>query len=214
MRYKGIIFDLDGTLVDSFPAIHQSLARAMEGMGVSPWDLEQTTRTVGRGVEHLVETAVGREKKDGALKLFKADYRATCLEKTFLFPGVSETLHTLTQSGHVLSVATNKPLAFTHPILEHLEIHDFFACVMGPERVEHPKPHPDMIRAIRNELRLAPDECLYVGDMPLDAETASRAGVNCVLVATGAHPFPALKRQASVPVLQHFTEIVPFLAKP
>jgi len=207
MPCKGIIFDLDGTLVDSFPAIHQSLSRAMERVGVPPWPLQQTLRSVGRGADALLETAVGPEKKARALALFKEDYRVTCLEKTSLYPGVIEGLTALQRSGRALAVASNKPLAFTRIILEHLGVAAFFDSVAGPEQVEHPKPHPAMIRAILQALRLAPDECIYVGDMPLDLETASRAEVHCVLVATGAHSAEELRRQAAVPVLRSLAEL-------
>jgi len=213
MQTRGIIFDLDGTLVDSFPGIHRSLVQAMEGVGVPPWDLEQTRRTVGRGAEHLVLTAVGPDKKDRALGLFKEDYRRTCRESTFLFPEVPPCLSALERAGYVLSVASNKPITFTRLILEHLEILDRFACVMGPERVQHPKPHPDMLRAVCKEIGLTPDACLYVGDMRLDEETASRAGVGCVLVATGADPREVLEREVSSPVLNRLDELPPFLAR-
>jgi len=211
MHYTGIIFDLDGTLVDSFPAIHQSLTVAMKGVGVTPWSLETTKQHVGHGVEHLVESAVGRTKKAEALRYFKDDYSKASLERTHLFPGVLEGLKTLQDSGFVLAVATNKPLSFTQPILNHLQINACFACVMGPEKVLHPKPHPDMIHAILEEFRWEASSCLYVGDMPLDAQTASQAGVDCLLVATGAFSLSDLKRETSVPVLQSFSDIPAFL---
>jgi len=210
-RYAGIIFDLDGTLVDSFPGIHQSLARAMDAMDVPPWDLEQTRQNVGHGVDHLLETAVGAEKKQQALQLFKADYVDTCQEQTFLLPGVQEGLAAMKTAGLSLAVATNKPLTFTRLILQKLNIHDCFSCVMAPDRVRHAKPHPDMIRAIRNELHLEAIACLYVGDMPLDAETASRADVDCLLVGTGATAYHALKNAVAVPVVRSFSDILPFL---
>jgi phosphoglycolate phosphatase len=210
-QYKGVIFDLDGTLVDSFPGIHQSLARAMAAVGVPPWDLEQTRQNVGHGIDHLLETAVGTEKKKRALQQFKADYVDTCQEKTFLLPGVREGLDAMETAGLRLAVATNKPLTFTRLILNRLNINTCFSCVMAPDRVRYPKPHPDMIRAIRNELHLEAAACLYVGDMPLDAETASRAGVDCLLLATGATPFHEMKKGVQVPVLRGFSDILPFL---
>jgi phosphoglycolate phosphatase len=211
MPYQGIIFDLDGTLVDSFPGIHHSLTRAMEGTGVPPWPLAKTRQTVGHGVEHLVETAVGAEKKKEALRIFQADYRFTCTTKTFLLPGVAKGLRDLRTAGILLAVATNKPLRFTRLILEHLRISTYFAAVMGPDKVGHPKPHPDMIRTLLKELKLKRNQCLYVGDMPLDEETASRAGVDCLLVATGVTPCAALKKQATVPVVRSFSGILPLL---
>ena len=211
MNYPGIIFDMDGTLVESFHAIQGSLAEAMKSVDLAPWDLETTKRHVGRGIEHLVECAVGQEKKQEALGIFRRDYGETCLDRTYLLPSVSETLRALKDSGRQLAVATNKSLAFTGRILDHLGVKVYFTCVFGPEAVARPKPHPDMIRAILAEFRLTERECLYVGDMPLDAETASRAGVDCLLLATGATPFHEMKKEVQVPVLRGFSDILPFL---
>lgn len=213
-RYDGVIFDLDGTLVDSFLGIHLSLVQAMEAVGVPPWDLERTRRTVGHGLEHLVETAVGPAKKEQALQRFRADYKETCGERTSLLPGVRNALAAMKTSGLLLAVATNKPLAFTRLILDSLKIADHFSSVMAPDRVDRPKPHPDMILAVLEELGLEADRCLYVGDMPLDTETASRAGVDCLLVASGATPFSTLSRQVAVPVVPTFSEILLFLQTP
>ncbi len=211
MNYPGIIFDMDGTLVESFHAIHGSLAEAMKRIGLAPWDLETTKRHVGRGIEYLVGCAVGGEKKEEAIEIFRQDYSETCLARTFLLPSVAETLPVLKGSGRRLAVATNKSLAFTGKILDHLGVKVYFECVLGPESVARPKPFPDMIRAILKRIRLTEQECLYIGDMPLDVETAGRAGLDCVLMATGPYPAAALRREVSVPVLEDFSEIPRFL---
>jgi phosphoglycolate phosphatase-like HAD superfamily hydrolase len=211
LNYRGIIFDMDGTLVDSFHAIHGSLTEAMQRVGLAPWDLETTKQHVGRGIGYLVESAVGATKKEEAAKIFRQDYGETCLARTFLLPSVSETLPLLRASGVRLAVATNKALAFTERILAHLEIDRYFECVLGPEAVARPKPHPDMIDTILARLELAKEVSLYVGDMPLDVETASWAGLDCLLVATGPYGYPTLQREVSVPVLEAFAEIPHFL---
>ena len=211
MPYRVIIFDLDGTLTDSFPAIHKSLAVAMKGTGLPAWDLEETKNHVGLGIEHLIESAVGKDRKSQALEIFRRDYGAHCHKKTPLLPHVSSTLPELKAAGLALAVATNKPLVFTIRILEHLEIHAYFACIMGPERVIHMKPHPDMIDSIRSQLCVERQDCLYVGDMPLDTETAAQAGVDCLLVATGAFPPSRLREEVSVPVLESISEIPAYL---
>ncbi len=211
MNYPGIIFDMDGTLVESFHAIHGSLTEAMKRVGLTPWDLETTKRHVGRGIEYLVECAVGGEKKEEAAAIFRQDYSETCLARTALLPSVAETLPLLKASGRKLAVATNKSLAFTGRILDHLGVKGYFDCVFGPESVARPKPFPDMIRAILKRFQLTEQECLYAGDMPLDVETATRAGLDCLLLATGPYSAVDLRRKVSVPVLEDFAEIPRFL---
>jgi phosphoglycolate phosphatase len=211
LDYRGIIFDMDGTLVDSFHAIHASLAEAMKRVGLPPWNLDRTKRHVGRGIDYLVESAVGEAKKPEALEAFRADYGETCLGRTFLLPFVAATLPRLQARGLRLAVATNKSLVFTKRILDHLNVSRYFDCVLGPEQVARPKPHPDMVHAILACFRLTERQCLYVGDMPLDVETASRAGLDCVLFATGPYAYPFLQREVSVPVLQDFGELPRFL---
>jgi phosphoglycolate phosphatase len=183
----------------------------MKRVGLAPWDLEKTKQHVGRGIGYLVESAVGATKKDEAVKIFRQDYGETCLARTYLLPSVSETLPRFRASGLRLAVATNKALVFTERILAHLEVYRYFECVLGPEAVARPKPHPDMIDTILARLELAKQACLYVGDMPLDVETASRAGLDCLLVATGPYAYPTLQREVSVPVLEAFAEIPHFL---
>lgn len=207
MIIRAVVFDLDGTLVDSFEAIHASLVAAMKALGLPPWDLETTVRHVGRGVDYLVEAAVGPTLREGALDVFRKDYAATCLTKTRLLPTVSQTLPKLVRSGYVLAVATNKPIDFTRRILDHLGIASYFRCVLGPEQVTRPKPAPDMLQAILACLDVQPSECVYVGDMPLDVETATRAGVSCFLVATGAFGWSELASRACVPVFRSLAEV-------
>jgi phosphoglycolate phosphatase len=133
------------------------------------------------------------------------------LDRTYLLPSVRETLGVLKDSGRQLAVATNKSLSFTDRILQHLDVEGYFTCVLGPEAVARPKPHPDMIQTILSRFRLTERECLYVGDMPLDVETASRAGLDCLLLATGPYSSTYLQQEVSVPVLEGFAEIPRFL---
>lgn len=213
MTIRAVVFDLDGTLVDSFEAIHTSLVVAMKCLKVPPWDLQTTIRHVGRGVDFLVESAVGPAFKEKALEIFRTEYAKTCLTRTRLLPTVSDTLPRLARSGYALAVATNKPIDFTRIILDHLGVASCFRCILGPEQVARPKPAPDMLQAILASLEVQPSQCLYVGDMPLDVETAAQAGVSCVLVATGAFAWSDLVSRVTVPVYRSLAEIADALER-
>ena len=211
MKYHALVFDLDGTLVDSFSAIHQSLVKAMQFVGTTPWDLETTKMHVGWGIESLVEKAVGHQKRDAAVAHYREQYGKIFLSRTFLMPSVSETLPQLKNRGYRMAVATNKHSEFSIRILEHLEVSSYFTCVLGPNDVLHPKPHSDMLDTVMKRMDVERNETLYIGDIPLDAETASNAGVDCLLVATGPYSVEALRDQYKVPVVAHFSDILEYL---
>lgn len=185
MPYRLLIFDLDGTLVDSYEAIQDALSHAMTALGFAPWRPEETKRRVGRGLEILLEEAVGEANVAEGVRLFRERYPKVFLDKTRILPGVARTIPELKARGKRLAVATNKPSDFSRQILDHLGLGPHFDLVLGPLDVPRPKPHPDMLNRILAELKFRPDETLYIGDMTLDAESAANAGLDCLLLATG-----------------------------
>ena len=207
MPHPLIIFDLDGTLVDSYGAIQDSLAFAMQTLGFAPWPPEETKRRVGRGLDVLMKEAVGEANAVEGVRLFRTRYPQIFLQKTFLLPGVKETVAALHASSKCLAVATNKPSDFSRDLLAHLDLSPYFSLVLGPLDVPHPKPHPDMIHAVLERLRFSPEQALYVGDMILDAESASNAGVDCVLVATGGNS-PGELRATGRSVLEDIRHLI------
>jgi phosphoglycolate phosphatase-like HAD superfamily hydrolase len=211
MKYRALVFDLDGTLVDSFSAIHQSLVKAMHSAGDEPWDLKTTKMHVGWGFESLLEKAVGPAKRDAALDVFREQYARICLSKTYLLPSVSETLQQFQDRGYRMAVATNKHSDFSSRILRHLGMFSYFLFVLGPNDVVHPKPHPDMLEGLMKRMDVERSETLYIGDMPLDVKTASHAEVDCLLVATGPYSLETLSIECNVPVVAHFADILDYL---
>jgi len=213
MKYRALVFDLDGTLVDSFSAIHAALKAAAASVGTEPWDLATTKKHVGWGLEALVEEAFGPAKKEAALASFLEHYGKIFLSKTYLMPSVSETLPQLADRGYRLAVATNKHASFTERILSRLGIRDYFRAVVGPDASTPPKPHPAMLARVMETLEASPAETLYVGDMPLDVETAARAGVDCLLVATGPYHAEELRGRCAVPVVDRIADIADYLKR-
>src|SRR5262245_499889 len=131
---------------------------------------------VGHGLEKLIAKAVGPERVDEGIKLFRQSYASLCERKTSILPQVKETLDTLDRRGYQMAIATNKPSYFARDILKALEIEHLFVEVLGPNDVERPKPDPEMLEAIMMRMGLNAEETGDVSDMPAGVEVRTRAG--------------------------------------
>ena len=193
MKHRAVIFDLDGTLVDSYPAILESLNHTRLTLGLPPYDLATVKTMVGRGLENLMRQAVGEDQLKKATAIFRKSYDETHLRGTVILPGVRQTLEELHRTGLNMAVATNKPSDYSRNILKHLDLEQYFKECYGPDRCGgRAKPDPAMLNAVMIALKATPRESLYVGDMVLDAETARNAGVSLVLIATGGNSYTEL----------------------
>jgi len=199
-RPELLIFDLDGTLVDSFPGIHRALGLALEELGGAPRDLEWVRRHVGRGARALmVDAAVGLDP-DELLDRFRVHYDSVVLAQTPPYAGVVHMLETLAP-GHLLAIASNKPHRWVTGLVEHLGWGSLFAAVADPETAGVHKPDPAMVLAVLRRLGVAPDRALLVGDMPVDAETGRNAGVPVVGVTSGVADEATLLEAGCIAVL-------------
>ncbi len=209
-RFRGIIFDLDGTLIDSYAAITESLNHARAHYGLDALDANFVRLRVGRGLECLVAELVGDDRVKHGVELFRKRYSEIYLEVTRPLTGAVESLDRLHGSGYKLAVASNKPARFSKPILDHLTMGAYLSCVAGPDTVGATKPDPRMLRHCMSELELAPDETLYVGDMLLDVKSADRAEVDVALVCGGSAT-PQELGTADRPVLDSIAELPDWL---
>jgi phosphoglycolate phosphatase len=209
---RSLIFDLDGTLVDSYAAIRTALNAALAPHGIAARSLDEVRRAVGHGLEELLARYLPGEHVPGAVPRFRTAYREVVLRETFALPGAVETLSGLHRRGFGLSVASNKPVDFSREILEHLALAPFLRSIRGPEADVPPKPHPAMLTACVRDLAAAPDSCVYVGDMALDVESAARAGLGVLLVPTGSSSREALAATGA-PVLSSLRDLLVVLGR-
>ena len=208
---RGIIFDFDGTLIDSYEAIARSLNHARGAYSMPPLPLEQIRAMVGHGLEHLIETALGADRVEDGVRQFRESYGAICEKQTTLLATVKETLEELDRRGYMMGIASNKPSYFARPILKALEIDHLFVEVLGPNDVGKPKPDPEMLELIMMRFGLGPDELVYIGDMPLDIEVARRAGVSVFALPTGSAGKEALLDARPDRLLHRFTDLLTHL---
>jgi phosphoglycolate phosphatase len=184
--FGAVVFDLDGTLLDSYAAIHASVIHVQQTLKVPEWTPEETRRRVGRGLSVLMAEAVGLERTDEAVRLFERHYEMTGPEMTRLLPGADEVTKTLHERGVKLAIASNKPGIFSRQLLSHLGVLDRFGAVHGPDDGFPPKPAPHMLFMALAKLGVKAADALYVGDMPLDVLTARAAEVPVAAVPTGS----------------------------
>ena len=209
--FRGVVFDLDGTLVDSYAAITESLNHALAAAGHPPLPPAEVRGLVGHGLEALVEKVLGAEGVDEGVRRFRERYAEVYLETTCCLPDVKETVAALAQRGYRMGVASNKPARFGRPLLEHLGLGVHFQGILGPDLVEHTKPHPAMMCRLLEILELPGDEVVYVGDMPVDVETCRNAGLCCWLVPTGSSPVEELVSAGGDRLLDGFSELLDLL---
>jgi 2-phosphoglycolate phosphatase len=208
---RGIIFDFDGTLIDSYEAIAESLNHVRASFSLPAFPAEEVRPMVGHGLEHLIATAIGPERVDEGVRLFRQSYAGICEHKTTILPQVKETLDTLDRRGYQMAIASNKPSYFARDILRALEFDHLFAEVLGPNDVERPKPDPEMLEIIIMRIGLSPEEVVYVGDMPLDVEVGRRAGVAVYAVHTGSASREDLLQARPDRLLHRFSDLTTFL---
>jgi phosphoglycolate phosphatase len=175
---KLIIFDLDGTLVDSKKDIAQATNHTLKTLGRSPLKEEVIYQFVGEGVRRLLQQCLGdgnQQLIEEAWQIFGSYYSLHLLDNTVLFPQVKETLESLWFLDKI--IISNKPDRFCFPILEGLSIISYFKMVLGGDSLSHRKPDPSSIHSIMEAFGLNNKQLMMVGDSGIDLEYGKRAGI-------------------------------------
>lgn len=190
-RAELLIFDLDGTLIDSKLDLANSVNATRAWMDLPVLPLETVSTYVGHGAPTLIRRVlpgVSEEVLASALKYFLDYYRDHMLDATTLYPGVREALDRLHDAGVPMAVLTNKPVRFSVSLVEGLGLDMHFFRIYGGNSFEEKKPHPCGIQALMGESGAAPDRTVMVGDSAVDVRTARNAGVQACGVTWGFQP--------------------------
>jgi phosphoglycolate phosphatase len=207
-----LVFDLDGTLVDSKQDLALSVNAMRKEMGLAPLTLDLIASYIGHGVTLLVSRSLGAqatpENIEKGLAFFLSYYRDHMLDHTAPYPGVSEALEEL--SGHKLAVLTNKPVIFSREMLTRLGFAPYFAYIYGGNSFAQKKPDPIGLHKLMADLQISPRETLMVGDSDTDVLTGRNAGVwTCgVTYGFGAH---TLEKVSPDLVIDDMRELPPLL---
>ncbi|MBK6864854.1 MAG: phosphoglycolate phosphatase [Ideonella sp.] len=187
---KAAVVDLDGTMVDTAGDFVAALGAMLAEFGLPAVDLDFVRRTVGKGSEHLVRSALAEVRGepglyDAAMARYQHHYRAVNGTHATVYPGVAPGLQRLAERGLALACLTNKPTAFAHDLLRHKALAGYFGHVFGGDAFERRKPDPLPLLRTCAALATAPAQTLVIGDSSNDAQAARAAGCPVILVSYG-----------------------------
>lgn len=210
---RAIVFDLDGTLVDTAPDLHASLNHVLTSHGRRTVALEEAAPMIGGGAVMMITRGyevTGRPVDKNSLpelyEMFLDHYERICTERSLPYQGVFEALNSFRDKGVKLGVCTNKPGRMADIVLNGLGFAGYFSSVAGADRYPVRKPHPDHLLGVLKELDVTPTETVMVGDSMTDVNTARAAGTMVVAVTFGYSNKPAHQFGADA-VIDHFSEL-------
>ena len=192
MQFPGILFDLDGTLLDTIPDLADAANAMRQDMGLTPIAEDIIATYVGKGVEQLVIRTLGHEGCPASVDMvmrglarYQDHYRALNGQRSRLYPGVLAGLQAFRDQGARLAVVTNKGTEFTGPLLRQMGLDGYFDAVVCGDTCERKKPDPMPLFHACDLLGIAPAQALFIGDSINDALAANAAGMRVLALPYG-----------------------------
>ena len=190
-----ILFDLDGTLIDHFTAIHKSIAYAQRALNLPESTYDKVRSTVGGGIVLTLNRLLGETKAQHALPHFKSHFETVMFDDAIVLPGVEALLKALKQQNKQTAVFTNKIGDHSRAILQHLGLSQHFDAVIGTADTDYRKPQPEFTQYALDRLGASASQTMMIGDSPFDYQAADCLGIPCYLVATGSHSVAQLQHE-------------------
>ena len=214
MYKKLIIFDLDGTLLNTLSDLHRSVNFALESEGLPGRSIEEIRSFVGNGILNLVQRSVPSGTDEGktlrVFEAFKCHYALHSMDSTAAYDGIAELLEKLKASDCRLGVVSNKADAAAKPIIAHY-FPDTFDCVVGERDGVRKKPAPDSVLELMRTLGCSPEESVYIGDSEVDILTAKNAGCDFIAVSWGFRSRELLQKSGASTVCDTAADIAKLL---
>jgi phosphoglycolate phosphatase len=186
---KGVLFDLDGTFADTAPDLGAALNHVLQQRQLSPLPLATIRPQASHGSIGLLGIGFGITPEDprfnGLRDEFLSHYTAHICDKTELFNGMAELINGIEARKLPWGIVTNKPHRFTLPLMQALGYADRAACLVSGDTCAHPKPHPMPMLHAAQLIKVAPDQCLYLGDDKRDMEAANASGMKGIIAQYG-----------------------------
>ncbi|ACL76442.1 HAD family hydrolase [Ruminiclostridium cellulolyticum] len=215
MKYTTVLFDLDGTLINSLEDLAESANEALTKHGFKAHPLEAYKKFVGNGVRNLIKSATPDGTEDSVVDMILEDYRKiynkNYVNKTRVYAGIHEMLENLKKVGVKMGVCSNKPHKPTNEIVEKLLGNKYFDVVFGEREGIPRKPDPASLIEAAEKLGVVPSQTIYVGDSGGDMESANRAGMLAVGVLWGFREQDELKSCGGKILIASPSELVDFV---
>jgi 2-phosphoglycolate phosphatase len=207
---RALLFDLDGTLIDSQEDIAAASNSLRSSRGLPARSLELVASYIGEGIEALVRKLMpSAEGADLAalVEEFRKYYFDHCVEQTHLYEGVAPTLKSLAGQGYRMGVVTNKPERISIRILELLGARDFFGCVIGGNSCQNKKPHPEPLEEACRRLKVELSSACMIGDSRVDIEAGKNAGIPSLGILGGIGNEALLTAAGPSLILKRFADL-------
>jgi phosphoglycolate phosphatase len=209
LRYRAVLFDLDGTLVDSYAALADAVNFARRSHGHADLPEGRIRAFVGDGLEKLLQRAFDTDTVPvGAVDAFEKRYDEICCIGSRVLDDVYDTITRLDALGIAMAVCTNKPTPFSTKILTHLQLARFFRAIVGPDAAGARKPEAQHVLHTLEKTNCDKDDALFVGDMPVDVRAARNSGIAVAVVSTGSSTLEELRGAEPDHILERFSDLL------
>lgn len=209
MMKQLIVYDLDGTLVDTLQDITNAANHMLSQLKKPPLTPDSVRRYVGRGVRQLVADCLQTNDSDRiaeGLRVYRAYYGRHLTDNSRLYPGAVELLAYF--KGRQQAVITNKPNPYSRDLLAALGVAGYFVDIIGGDSVHPKKPDPGSLKALMAQTGVDAEETLFIGDSPIDVEAGRKAGVLTVAITHGLADLDELRQAAPDRLVDDFTELL------
>ena len=204
---KLFIFDLDGTIVDAYQAISESLNYCRSKFGYEPVDFEIIKSNIGHGDMGFIREFFPDNEVDEALALYRKHHKSCLKNYVCLKPYAKMMLYNLKRRGKMLAIASNRPAVYTDIVVKILGIKKYFDFILCADEINSLKPSPKILFKVLEKLRIQVSDAIFIGDMDVDMETASRAKMDALFVVGGSNSIQQVKKYQNKKIVYALKEI-------
>jgi phosphoglycolate phosphatase len=215
--YKLVIFDFDGTLVDSAPGIVEVMRLVIERYDLPSAALDQWSHLIGVPLVRQVELVFpdrNPEERHEIVEAYRTIYSAQLIEACPPFAGLKDYLIALKEAGKIITIASSKRRQPIEVVLNHYELTKYFELILGAEDVEHHKPHPQTVLMTLEKFGIEAREAVVIGDSTYDMDMAKGAHVDAIGVLTGIHSREVLSTTHPTYIVATLAETLPIILNP